>query len=557
MSAVEHLQWIEEQLDALPKLTPESAERLREHRIRGITLLRQRLAALGPYPATTAEEQAVWENQKRQIEEDVQLEMQTERLMEPPLEEAWDVWLAKDKLKAMKDNTMVDLAGGMGGSWLPESLRIPPLSPASAYHQQSEGQLQVQAASMSQPHHEHASPHHEHLDHQDHHPVHEPHQPAHDQHQQVLKQQGLEQGLEEGLEQHQAVLEHEQQLQHHALSQHVQPGLAVQQHYEDPQDQQLHPHEHHEQHLPPQQAQHDPAPGLGPLDMDPGSMKLCRRCNQHKPLSQFYKSKANSDGHDGRCKACDALQCADRRRKKQRVEQPTVESKPCRRCGEVKLATEFYRNKTNPDGLYNNCKACFAADAQERRSRLAPLEDRAVSQKTCKRCQQTKPASDFYRNKLMADGLYSHCKLCYGQAASERSAERQIAPEKLCRRCKVVKTSEEFYHSKMTSDGLQSYCKACYAAAAVARRERISQAAALNEQQPAPLGEPQALPEQHASQEAAQHLPVGLAPGLAQGIPTGLAAGLPPGTSLQVQLEQEEVPQLMHGHVHAPMPQDY
>lgn len=49
-------------------------------------------------------------------------------------------------------------------------------------------------------------------------------------------------------------------------------------------------------------------------------IKLCRRCNQHKPLTDFYRSKANADGYDGRCKACDAVQCAERRRKKARVE---------------------------------------------------------------------------------------------------------------------------------------------------------------------------------------------------------------------------------------------
>ena len=50
------------------------------------------------------------------------------------------------------------------------------------------------------------------------------------------------------------------------------------------------------------------------------------------------------------------------------------------------------------------------SDAQARRARMAPLEERVVMAKTCKRCKATKSANDFYRNKLMADGLYSHCK---------------------------------------------------------------------------------------------------------------------------------------------------
>ena len=47
-------------------------------------------------------------------------------------------------------------------------------------------------------------------------------------------------------------------------------------------------------------------------------------------------------------------------------QEPTVPGKECRRCNTFKQATDFYRNKTNPDGLYNNCKACFASDAWNR-----------------------------------------------------------------------------------------------------------------------------------------------------------------------------------------------
>ena len=144
---------------------------------------------------------------------------------------------------------------------------------------------------------------------------------------------------------------------------------------------------------------------------------------------------------------------------------------------------------------------------------MAPLEQRTVPAKVCKRCGLTKSASEFYRNKLMSDGLYSHCKVnglhtsglckesghqaasahvptapgplccvtleltvcrwvlvgvadagvaeqaCYSQAAEERSAGRVPAETKECRRCHETKGKADFYHSKMTADGLQSYCK--------------------------------------------------------------------------------------------------
>jgi hypothetical protein len=51
-----------------------------------------------------------------------------------------------------------------------------------------------------------------------------------------------------------------------------------------------------------------------------------------------------------------------------------------------------------------------------RRQRMAPLEQRTVPAKVCKRCGLTKSASEFYRNKLMSDGLYSHCKVCNAHA---------------------------------------------------------------------------------------------------------------------------------------------
>ena len=42
---------------------------------------------------------------------------------------------------------------------------------------------------------------------------------------------------------------------------------------------------------------------------------------------------------------------------------------------------------------------------------MAPLEQRTVPSKLFKRCGLTMSASEFYRNKLMSDGLYSHCKV--------------------------------------------------------------------------------------------------------------------------------------------------
>lgn len=34
-------------------------------------------------------------------------------------------------------------------------------------------------------------------------------------------------------------------------------------------------------------------------------MKTCNKCNQHKPLSEFYKDKWTKDGYSYPCKTCD------------------------------------------------------------------------------------------------------------------------------------------------------------------------------------------------------------------------------------------------------------
>ena len=49
-----------------------------------------------------------------------------------------------------------------------------------------------------------------------------------------------------------------------------------------------------------------------------------------------------------------------------------------------------------------------------------------------------KAASEFYKNRLMLDGLYSHCKTCYQASAAARSAARNPVDAKACRRCGTV-----------------------------------------------------------------------------------------------------------------------
>lgn len=81
----------------------------------------------------------------------------------------------------------------------------------------------------------------------------------------------------------------------------------------------------------------------------PAQEKACNGCHTPKPLTDFYRSKKTADGHQGMCKACDALRSANRGRGRsgERVGacktgkicllcgsmSHRVEGKRCRRCG--------------------------------------------------------------------------------------------------------------------------------------------------------------------------------------------------------------------------------
>ncbi len=40
-------------------------------------------------------------------------------------------------------------------------------------------------------------------------------------------------------------------------------------------------------------------------------MKVCRRCNEEKPLTEFYADKSSSDGRQSYCKACSKARTAE------------------------------------------------------------------------------------------------------------------------------------------------------------------------------------------------------------------------------------------------------
>ncbi|GHF49430.1 recombination endonuclease VII [Streptomyces morookaense] len=102
--------------------------------------------------------------------------------------------------------------------------------------------------------------------------------------------------------------------------------------------------------------------------MEADGTKRCTRCGEDKPRECFAIKRTNLDGLQGHCRDCGsdyhrARQMALGRKVRPRVDVPEGH-KLCLRCGETKPHSEWHRNATASDGLSTRCKACRAAEGR-------------------------------------------------------------------------------------------------------------------------------------------------------------------------------------------------
>lgn len=89
--------------------------------------------------------------------------------------------------------------------------------------------------------------------------------------------------------------------------------------------------------------------------------KQCIRCRETKTIDCFTKHAQKKDGLNPYCKDCDrAWRQANPRLQVEVTKCPT--EKLCRKCGQTKPASEFYPYKKSKDGFRSNCKECGKAD---------------------------------------------------------------------------------------------------------------------------------------------------------------------------------------------------
>lgn len=87
-------------------------------------------------------------------------------------------------------------------------------------------------------------------------------------------------------------------------------------------------------------------------------IKICPRC----------KTREVTNPHLSYCTPCQNEYCRERKHGKERQflsHNPQSPTKTCPVCGQTKSRTEFYKNKSNQDGIGSICKEC-AKDSKKR-----------------------------------------------------------------------------------------------------------------------------------------------------------------------------------------------
>lgn len=138
--------------------------------------------------------------------------------------------------------------------------------------------------------------------------------------------------------------------------------------------------------------------------------RRCTKCRQVLPLSEFEYTRSNK-GEKIKRKICKTCYHESMSKKKNITktnedmtttqETTTVQTKTCICCGETKPLTEFYRDKKATDGHQSYCKRCLNLRSAER-ARKARAEKRAAKAQDT---QQTVVVRETLTDQQMVEAL--------------------------------------------------------------------------------------------------------------------------------------------------------
>ncbi len=172
--------------------------------------------------------------------------------------------------------------------------------------------------------------------------------------------------------------------------------------------------------------------------------KQCTLCGKVKPLEDFHRNPNATDGRHTRCGEC-VNRLAQERREQSRDHSQQNEKrsllgkgqKRCIRCGEIKPVDAFRTDSRQDDGRRSTCRQCSNAmyrvsrTGQEKVNEIDQRKDMIASGcKTCTKCQEVKPLSEFTKS---GNRINAHCKTCVAQHGKEwyvQNVEKRAATAK-------------------------------------------------------------------------------------------------------------------------------
>lgn len=137
--------------------------------------------------------------------------------------------------------------------------------------------------------------------------------------------------------------------------------------------------------------------------------RICTKCFQEKPLTDFHKRDCNPKGKNRICADCrnKASGVVDVGRNKYLKELNAAGLKRCKKCDTVKQETDFV-SKLGTKHFY--CAQCMQAKAKGVKKHFDDLFNSGL--RNCTKCKTVKPLSDFNKLKCGRGGYGYVCKLC-------------------------------------------------------------------------------------------------------------------------------------------------
>jgi hypothetical protein len=187
-------------------------------------------------------------------------------------------------------------------------------------------------------------------------------------------------------------------------------------------------------------------------------MKICYQCHESKPETEFYIDRSKPDGLKGICKPCDRIRAA-----KAHLSRPrhpvSVESQKCRCCLQNKPAPEFHREPINSSGLKHECIECFNRRVRAyQRNNPDKKNDRS-------KFRLQSPEFRLLRNKKRRELYRRQLSECPEKIHARSAVARAIVAGRLIRSpCEVCGKSPAQAHHKDYSKPLEVVwlCQPCH-----------------------------------------------------------------------------------------------